>query len=153
MRNGTGFLLAAALAAAGATGASAQMGPGSSGPLPGTGDSGKITQGNRENNAAYNQLIGAADTKSANAQVKTQTHHSSAVAATPADIKAGAALRDSKGVQIGTIVSVDASQAVVDTGQTKIGVPLIAFGKNDDGLLLGMTAAEFAELVAKAHAH
>lgn len=153
MRNVTRLLIAAAFAAAGATGVSAQMGPGSAAPLPGTGDSGKITQGNRENNAAYNQLIGAADTKSANAQVKTKTHHPAAVAATPADIKAGAALRDSKGVQIGTIVSVDASQAVVDTGKTKIGVPLIAFGKDDQGLLLGMTADKFAELVAKAQSN
>ena len=118
----------------------------------GTGDASKISQGNQQNNAAYNQLIGTADTKSSKAQVKTQTHHSAAVAATAADIKAGAALRDSKGVQIGTIVAVDASQAVVDTGQTKIGVPLIAFGKDDQGLLLGMTADKFAELVAKAQA-
>jgi len=30
--------------------------------------------------------------------------------------------------------------------------PIQAFGKDDSGLLLGMTAAKFAELVAQAHA-
>ena len=151
MRNVTRLLITVAFAAAGATAASAQMGPGSAAPLPGTGDASKISQGNQQSNSAYNQLIGAADTKSSKAQVKAHTGHS-AVAATAADIKAGAPLRDSKGVQIGTIVSIDADQAVVDTGQTKIGVPLIAFGKDDKGLLLGMTADKFAELVAKAQA-
>ena len=152
MRKATRLLITLALAGAGATAASAQMGPGSAAPLPGTGDASKISQGNQQNNAAYNQLIGAADTKSTKKDGKSETHRSAAVAATVADIKAGAALRDSKGVAIGTIVSVDATQAVVDTGQTKIGVPLIAFGKDDQGLLLGMTADKFAELVAKAQA-
>ena len=72
--------------------------------------------------------------------------------ATAADIKAGAALRDMNGVTLGTIVSLDGDQAVVDTGQTKIGVPLIAFGKDNKGLLLGMTADKFNQLVAAAHA-
>ncbi len=157
MRTATRLLMTVALGAGTATMAAAQnTGPGSAGALPGTGDSSKITQGNQQNNAAYNQLIGAADSGSAKAQVKTetQTHaHHSPVAATPADIKAGSALRDSKGIQIGTIVAVDASQAVVDTGKTKIGVPLVAFGKDDQGLLLGMTADKFAELVAKAQSN
>jgi hypothetical protein len=147
------LLLTLALGAGAATMASAQMAP-PAGPLPGTGDSTKITQGNRENNAEYNRLIGAADPKASSSNVEQRaTKHQSAVAATAADIKPGLALRDSNGVKIGTIVSVDASQAVVDTGQIKIGVPLIAFGKDDQGLLLGMTADKFAELVAKAHAH
>jgi hypothetical protein len=153
MRNATRLLIIAALAAGPATVAGAQSSTsGPAGPLPGTGNSTAISQGNQQNNQSYNQLIGAADTKSGKAEVKTQAHNSP-VAATAADIKAGAALRDIKGVAIGTIVSVDGDQAVVDTGQTKIGVPLIAFGKDDKGLLLGMTADKFAELVAKAKAH
>ena len=153
MRNATRLLITVALTAGGAAMATAQSATGGpAAPLPGAGNSASITQGNQQNNQAYNQLIGAADTKSTKAQVKKDTHRSAPVAATAADVKAGAALRDSKGVQIGTIVSVDASQAIVDTGQTKIGVPLIAFGKDDQGLLLGMTAAKFAELVAKAQA-
>jgi hypothetical protein len=146
-------LISVALGAGAATMAGAQAGPGSAGPLPGTGDSSRISQGNQQNNADYNRLIGASDGKSAKKDGKSETHRSAAVAATPADIKAGAALRDVKGVPIGTIVSVDANQAVVDTGKTKIGVPLMAFGKDDQGLLLGMTADKFAELVAKAQSH
>lgn len=152
-RTGTRLFITAALAASAATMANAQSAIGGpAGPAPGTGNSTAITQGNRENNADYNRLIGAADTKNVKGEVKAQQHRSP-VAATAADIKAGASLRDVKGVAIGTIVSVDANQAVVDTGKTKIGVPLIAFGKDDQGLLLGMTADKFAELVAKAQAH
>ena len=146
----TRLLITIAFAAAGATAAGAQStGPGSASPLPGTGDSTKISQGNRDNNQAYNQLIGAADQTSK--KDDRAERHKAAVPATAADIKAGAPLRDIKGVAIGTIVSVDASQAVVDTGQTKIGVPLVAFGKDDRGLLLGMTAEKFNALVAAAH--
>lgn len=144
----TRILIAIVLGAAGATAAGAQA-KGSAGPLPGTGDSTKISQGNRENNADYNLLIGGASDKPKKDD-RAQVH--SPVAATAADIKAGAALRDIKGVHIGTIVSVDATQAVVDTGQTKIGVPIVAFGKDDQGLLLGMTADKFNALVAQAHA-
>ena len=145
-------LLVAIVFAAGTTSASAQLNSGPAGPAPGSGDAAKISQGNQQNNAAYNQLVGAADSTSAKAEVKGQAHHSP-VAATAADIKAGASLRDIKGAPIGTIVSVDAGQAVVDTGKTKIGVPLIAFGKDDQGLLLGMTSDKFNELVAKASSH
>lgn len=151
-RTATRFLITIAFAAAGATAANAQMAnSGPAGPLPGTGDSTKISSGNRENNADYNRLIGAADH---NGQKKDDERpaHTAPVAAAPSDIKAGASLRDIKGARIGTIVSVDSSQAIVDTGQTKIGVPLIAFGKDDQGLLLGMTADKFAQLVAQAHA-
>ena len=124
------------------------------GATPSVGTSGVatgISSANRENNSAYNHLIGAADQTTTKAPEHV-SRPGKAVPATAADIKAGARLRDMKGVPIGTIVSVDSSQAVVDTGQTKIGVPLIAFGKDDQGLLLGMTAEKFNALVAQAHA-
>jgi hypothetical protein len=149
----TRLLITIAFATAGATAAGAQStGPGSAAPLPGTGDSTKISQGNRDNNQAYNELIGASDAKAGTKAEHPSAKHSTPVPATAADIKAGVSLRDIRGVAIGTIVSVDATQAVVDTGQVKIGVPLIAFGKDDDGLLLGMTADKFKQLVAAAHA-
>jgi hypothetical protein len=152
-RNVSRLFITAALTAGAATMANSQSAAGGpAAPAPGTGNSTAITQGNRENNADYNRLVGAADTKNVKGNVKAPAHHSP-VAATAADIKAGAALRDVKGVPIGTIVSVDADQAIVDTGKTKIGVPVIAFGKDEQGLLLGMTADKFAELVAKAQAH
>ena len=75
-----------------------------------------------------------------------------APAATVADLKAGASLRDSKGAPVGTIVSASEQAVVIDTGQTKIGVPLTMFRKDDKGLLLAITAKQFNEAVAKAHA-
>jgi hypothetical protein len=85
--------------------------------------------------------------------------HGSVGPATPADIKPGAPVRDIKGVPLGAIAALapnegvaNSNQAVIDTGQTKIGVPLIAFGKDDKGLLLSITAEKFNQLVAQAHA-
>lgn len=150
-RTATRLFITVAFVAAGATAANGQV-AGSAPPLPGTGDSTKISQGNRENNAEYNHLISTGDDKPKKADDRPQSHQAP-VPATAADIKAGASLRDIKGTEIGTIVSVDTTQAVVDTGKTKIGVPLIAFGKDDRGLLLGMTSDKFNELIAKAQSH
>jgi hypothetical protein len=77
---------------------------------------------------------------------------SNAVAATAADVKPGAALRDINGAQVGTVVSSTDQQVVVDTGQTKIGVPLNIFKKDEKGLMLGITAQQFNDAIAKAHA-
>ena len=139
------------LSVVGAGAASAQVSSQGGVPTPGAGDATKITADNREANASYNQRIGAADLKTSKADDRPKSHVS--VKASLEDIKPGAVLHDIKGVQIGTIVSADANQAVVDTGQTKIGVPLIGFGKSDQGLLLNMTADKFKQLVAQAHSN
>ena len=142
--------LALSLFVAGAAGAQGvPMGPTN---VPGSGDSSKISNANRENNAEYNRLVGASDAKAQNVNGERATKTVAAVPATAADIKAGAALRDVKGVPVGTIDSLSDQQVVVNTGQTKIGVPLTAFGKDDKGLLLAITAAQFNDAVAKAHA-
>ena len=138
-----------ALAIAAASGAYAQALP--TGPAPGTGDATKISSGNQDANAQYNHLIGAGDPKAA-AKDDNRPKRSTAVAATAADIKVGSALRDIKGVPIGTISQVDADGVIVATGTTKIKVPAIGFGKDDQGLLLNLTAARFNELIAKAQA-
>ncbi|MGZ2411068.1 hypothetical protein ACUXST_000465 [Sphingomonas sp. F9_3S_D5_B_2] len=135
-----------ALTVAGANGAFAQAMPG---PLPGTGDSTKISSGNQRANADYNHLIGAGDAKPSAKDDDRRATTSSAVPATAADLKVGSALRDIKGVHIGTVSQVEADGVVVDTGATKIKVPASAFGKDKQGLLLGLTAARFNELVAK----
>jgi hypothetical protein len=75
-----------------------------------------------------------------------------AAPATPADVKAGAPLRDMDGAPVGTIVSSTDQAVVIDTGQTKIGVPLTMFRKDEKGLLLSITAKQFSDAVAKAHA-
>jgi hypothetical protein len=93
------------------------------------------------------------------ADSKAVQKHGSVGQATAADIKAGAQVRDIKGVPVGTIATLasnevvaDPTQAVIDTGGTKIAVPLSAFGKDDKGLLLSITAEKFNQLVAQVHA-
>jgi len=120
-----------------------------------------IAASNRQHDEDYNTLAarGVKVTNEDRANLpRPSGKHGSVGPATAADIKPGAPVRDVKGVPLGTIaalaqneVTADAGQAVVDTGQTKIGVPLIAFGKDDKGLLLSITAAQFNQLVAQAH--
>jgi hypothetical protein len=78
--------------------------------------------------------------------------NAAAATATAADLKAGAQLRDSKGAPVGTIVSASEQTVVIDTGQTKIGVPPSFFSKDDKGPMLTITADQFNQAVAKAHA-
>ncbi|MBV9529164.1 hypothetical protein [Sphingomonas sp.] len=140
-----------ALTIASASLANAQAAPPGA-PLPGSGDSAKISAGNRENNAEYNRLVGAADQKAVPKDDSRPAAKSHAVAATAADLKVGSQLRDVSGAHIGIVSQVDPDGVVVDTGTTKIKVPATAFGKDEQGLLLGISAAKFNELIAQAHA-
>lgn len=67
------------------------------------------------------------------------------------EIVAGAAVADSKGAAVGKIESVDPDGAVVLTAAGRAKIPLDAFGLNKAGLLVGMTKAEFEQLVATAN--
>jgi hypothetical protein len=127
--------------------ASLAQAQGGGGPPVGSSDAGRMASSSREQQANYNRVIGSIDrpTEAVKAGLKGK-----AVPATAADMKVGSALRDVAGVPIGNIVSVAPDGAVVDTGKTKIKVPTVAFGKDDNGLLLGITAARFNELMAKA---
>ena len=118
-----------------------------------------VAAANRELDSSYNTLsargVKTTDKDRENARSKRPV----AVPATAADIKSGAQIRDVKGVPIGTVATLgsneivaDAEQIVVDTGHGKIGVPLSAFGKDDKGLLLSITAQTFNQLVAQANA-
>ena len=49
-------------------------------------------------------------------------------------------------------MSASEQSVVIDTGQTKIGVPLSLFSKDDKGPTLTITADQFNQAVAKAHA-
>ena len=113
---------------------------------------------NRQVDSDYNTLAGRGVAVN-NMDRKGAAKHRSPAPATAEDIKAGAPVRDVKGVAIGTIASLssneimaDPTQPVIDTGQAKIGVPLNAFGKDDQGLLLSITAEKFNELVAQVRA-
>jgi hypothetical protein len=61
-------------------------------------------------------------------------------------------VRDSKGVQVAKIVEMQGANVVLDTGQTKIGVPLNLLAKDSQGLMLTITADQFNGAIAKAHA-
>ena len=148
MRKATRLFLGVALAAGSATMAPGQVPPNV--PAPGSGNSTALSNANRDNNAAYDHVVGTQDLQPS--QDKSSRRQSAPVPATAADVTPGAIVRDIKGVQIGTIASLEADRAIVDTGQTKIGVPLIGFGKNNRGLLLNMTADKFNQLVSAAHA-
>jgi len=118
-----------------------------------------IMAANRDQDASYNTLSARGVKTTDKDRENARSKHASAVPATAADIKGGAQVRDVKGVPIGTIaalgtneVTSDSDQIVIDTGHGKIGVPLAAFGKDDKGLLLSITAQKFNELMAQANA-
>lgn len=68
--------------------------------------------------------------------------------ATEADVKKGASVVDQKGDAVGTVESVSAEGAVVSTGNARVQLPLNSFGKNDKGLVIGMSKSEL-EAAAK----
>jgi hypothetical protein len=120
----------------------AQAGPATPGPIGP--DAGASASGTREQAQGFTHVMNNLDrqrvvTKGAVRKVTT------------ADVAVGASLRDVNGQPIGKIASVDADGVVIDAGQSKVKVPLIAVGKDDNGLLLGITSAKFNELLAKAH--
>lgn len=78
----------------------------------------------------------------ANAQVGAQAQAGPVVAATAADVTAGAAVRDAQGGEVGTIESVDADSAIVSTGTVRADIPIASFGKNNQGLVLAITRAQ-----------
>ena len=76
---------------------------------------------------------------------------SRAVPARPEDVTVGSEIRDSKGAVLGRVESVNMSAAVVAGAAGKVEVPLESFGKNNKGLLLALTKAEFDTMVADAN--
>jgi len=148
--------IAAGAAFAGAGAANAQAPAGGGAPSnAGAARPQDIAAANRQIDSDYNTLAGRGVDVN-NMDRKGAKRHS-AVPATATDIKAGAQVRDVKGVAIGMIATLgpneiaDPEQIVVDTGHGKIGVPLSAFGKDDKGLLLSITAQTFNQLVAQAN--
>lgn len=128
--------------------ATAATGQGPPAIVPGvSGDSTKIVNTNRDQNAGYNRVVSSLDPRKKD---QPSGLKGKAVAAKPSDLRPGSALRDKDGAPIGTLASVDAEGVIVDTGTTKIRVPAEAFGKDGAGLLLGISKAQFAELVAGA---
>jgi len=155
MRQAVLFLMAGGLAVASSGAANAQD---SHAPAGGV-DSRDVMAANRDRDAAYNTLSSRGVKTTDKDRENARSKRGSPVPATAEDIKPGAQVRDVKGVPIGSIAALssneimaDPSQPVIDTGQAKIGVPLNAFGKDDKGLLLSITADKFNQLLAQVQA-
>jgi hypothetical protein len=71
--------------------------------------------------------------------------------ATSDEVRIGSEVRDSRGARVGVIESVSANAAVLKASGGAVAVPLDAFGKDESGLLIGMSKADFDALVAEAH--
>jgi hypothetical protein len=129
-----GLALGAASAAAGAQGSITAQ-------TPGTVDPVKATNSQQAERAAYNSTIG---------HLSPRGVKGAPVPAAAADVVPGRALRDIKGEPIARVDSVDAQGVIVAAGSTRVRLPLNAFGKDEMGLLLGITADKFRALVVKA---
>jgi hypothetical protein len=130
-------LVGLALGAASAAGAQSPV----TAQTPGTVDPVKATNAQQAERAAYNSTIG---------QLSPRGVKGAPVPAAAADVVPGRALRDIKGEPIARVDSVDAQGVIVAAGSTRVRLPLNAFGKDEMGLLLGITADKFRALVVKA---
>ncbi|HZB69329.1 MAG TPA: hypothetical protein VE403_03095 [Sphingomicrobium sp.] len=108
---------------------------------PGTVDPVKATSAQQAERAAYNSTIG---------HLSPRGVKGAPVPAAAADVVPGRALRDIKGEPIARVDAVDAQGVIVAAGSTRVRLPLNAFGKDEMGLLLGITAEKFRALVVKA---
>ena len=66
-----------------------------------------------------------------------------------ADLTEGAAVRGSDGNPVGTIESADAEGATVTTGSAKLYLRLSNFAKDETGLIIGATRAQFEAAAAQ----
>jgi hypothetical protein len=97
------------------------------------------------------EALDAADQSvEADAEVGARVGVGQVTAATAADLQAGASVRDTNGEAVGTIESVDADGAVLSTGEVRVKLPVAAFGRDENGLVIAMTRAEL-EAAAAAH--
>jgi hypothetical protein len=71
------------------------------------------------------------------------------VAATAADIMLGAGIRDSEDVLIGTVDSLSEDGVIVVTDGKKVKLPVNSFGKDEQGLVIGITASEFKAIIGR----
>lgn len=142
----------AALAAAASTPASGQGAPASSqvSPAPGTADSAAVSRTAREQQEGYNRIVNeGVKITNADDEGNGKKRNRGPAAATAADIALGAAVRDRNGLQIATIDGIEADGAVVRAADRLAKLPLHAFGKDSQGLLIGLTADEFKAAIAE----
>jgi hypothetical protein len=109
--------------------------------VPGTVDPVKATTTQQADRAGYNSAV---------SQFSPRGIKGAPVPAAPSDIVPGSPVRDILGEPVARIDTVDAEGVIVTTGTAKVRMPANAFGKDQLGLLLGITAGKFRSLVAKA---
>ena len=109
--------------------------------VPGTVDPVKATTAQQADRAGYNSAVG---------QLSPRGVKGAPVPAGATDVVPGRPLRDIKGEPIARVDAVDAQGVIVNTGTSRVRLPLNAFGKDEMGLLLGITAEKFRALVVKA---
>jgi hypothetical protein len=146
------LVIAAVAAICFAAPAAAQVGPGAGGvqPAPGSGNSTAMVNNSREENASYNNVIGKVGADPVGKEKAKRAAMARAVPATAADIVPGAAVRDAKGVALGTIEKIDGDSAILVYSTGKIRYPLVGFGKDPQGLLISLSTQDFLALVSKA---
>ena len=74
------------------------------------------------------------------------------VAASAQTVAAGAAVKDTSGGTVGTVVKVDGDHYLVKTDRHEVRLPATSFTKVEDGLLFGMTQAQLNAAVDQAKA-
>ena len=147
------FLAAAALVVGlAAPAASQQAGGQGAAPAAGSGNSAAMASGSRAESAAYNRIIGQVGADPVKQEKAKAAIKSKPVPATPADVVAGAVVRDVKGVALGKVESIDGDSAILVYTSGKIRFPLIGFGKDSQGLLINLSTKDFLALVEKAKA-
>jgi hypothetical protein len=109
---------------------------------------GAAARADRDEQASYNRAVGQG-VKVTNADGKPVVVKKGPVAATAADITVGATVRDKAGVPFATVEKIDSDGVVVKTGDKLAKLGLQAFGKDEGGLLIGLTAADFQAAIAK----
>jgi hypothetical protein len=130
----------------------AQGGGAPSAPAPGTVDSMAATRASREQQEGYNRIINnGVQVKIGQDEQDNErlARRKAPVPATAADVLAGAVVRDKNGVQIATIERLEQDGAVIRAGDRLAKLPLDALGKEDAGLLIAITAAEFQAAIAQ----
>jgi hypothetical protein len=114
-------------------------------------DSLAATRANREQQEGFDRLardgvkINNAEREDDRARL---ARRKAPVAAAAADLVAGAPVRDKEGVQVATVERLEDDGAVLRTADRLAKLPVNAFGKDDNGLLLGITGAEFQAAIA-----
>jgi hypothetical protein len=139
LAGGNAFAQSTAPGAGGSTPPAAPMGP----PGANTRDYGSVVT-DRDRNGTWS------GDETAERLARENRDGGKAIPASPADIVAGLQVSDTNGVLIGTVDSVGADGAVILYGSQRARIPLHAFGKNKNGLLLGITKAQFEAAVASA---